>query len=1252
MARNTTARAESTVTLNGKAAESALEGLKIKAKQYRDAILEASRAGDTAKVEKLNKALKATEGSMKSIRQQTFDYNIVLKNLNGSSMVQLEKSAKALRNEIKRLSPATQEYVTKSKQLELVRARLDELNGRVRQNNSWLARAGDSFNRYFSMLTAAAASLVGISMALRSAAQAAAEMDDTYADVMKTTGLTREAVAQLNDEFKKMDTRTSRENLNLLARDAGKLGISASEDVLEFVRAANQINVALGEDLGEGAIRNIGKISEVFQQTKQMGIERAFLSIGSSINALGQASTASESYLVDFTQRLSGVAYQSGISVENILGYASALDQTGNKVEMAATAFQKFVMTMFSDTETFAQMAGMSLERFSKLLRNDTNQAIITVLKSLGEKGGFAQLVPIFEDMGLEGARAVSVLTSLASSINLVTEAQKLSNHEYKMATSLTNEYNIKNDTMQARLEKAKKAFMDNVIALGENLSPALLKTTKASTLFLKTVMAIPSWLYMVMVGALAAIVAWKSWNIVVAAGNTIMVSARLVSLAFSASVALVTGNIVRASAAWKLFNATLSTTAIGAIVAVIGTLAVGMYKVIIYQSQLTKATKSYYEQTQKAKIEAEGLLGIIEKTAVGSEEYKAALSRLTELYGPYIKNLIDEKGTLTDIDTARKNINDEIERSIALKLKDELISEITQKSLRKQSESYANLVNSIMKISGASESVAQIQATSIVSMIKSGMDEYEIHRKRLEDGLPAIGLNWIRNIKEQNRAMIQELHSANTTMSALVPSLFMKEFDPRKEDGPVIKRAEDIDAEKALERKRLADLAQARKDAMDKEFKIELEKLGVQERKKENALKEALLKSEITQEEYRAQSTQNTINHLQLRNTLHLKYNQDNTEIEGKFYDAILKVAEEATKKSEEINEIKERWLKKAKEYKEEEIFEPETDRAIEAFRRHYSELQRASEEIKQRYSKRSIKKQRDTEIAGLKELLREKLITHQEYEEELKNIRLESAVKIAEAVNKLVSGMAEFYNSIKGAEFERLERDKERELMLYGESADQRAEIEQRFEKKKHELQVEYADKDMAVKIVQAIAAGALAVTQALAQLGPVAGAVAAVLIGATTAVQVGTIVAQRNALKAGAGHSPTPSANNRTVKGYSEGGFTSKRWSDTEPVGIVHANEWVAPATMVRAKPALFANLERERVNKYSIKSPVKQFATGGYTSQSEQIKRSDELLSKLIEEVRTLGKRSIPAHVVLSEVNAQQEVMMKFKKQGSL
>lgn len=1252
MARNTTARAESTVTLNGRAAENALDGLKIKAKQYRDAILEASRAGDTAKVEKLNKALKATEGSMKSIRQQTFDYNTVLKNLNGASIVQLEKSAKALRNEIKRLSPTTEEFITKSKQLDAVKARMDDLNGRVRQSTGWLARAGDSFNRYFSLLTAAAASIAGISMALRSAAQAAAEMDDTFADVMKTTNLTREEVVLLNEEFKKLDTRTSREALNLLARDAGKLGISAAEDVMEFVRAANQINVALGEDLGEGAIRNIGKISEVFQQTKALGIEKAFLSIGSSINALGQASTASESYLVDFTQRLSGVAYQSGMSVQNILGFASALDQTGNKVEMAATAFQKFVMTMFSDTATFADMAGMSVEKFSRLLQRDTNTAIITVLKSLGEKGGFSQLVPIFEDMGLEGARAVSVLTSLASNINLVTEAQKLSNIEYRMATSLTREYNIKNDTMQARLEKAKKAFMVNVIALGEKLSPALLKTTNASTIFLKVVMLIPSWLYMIVAGVLAGVVAWKSWNIVVSAWNTLMVASRLVALALSASMAMVTGNTIRAAAAWKLFNATLSTTAIGAIVVAIGALAVGLYKVITYQSQLTKATESYYEQTQKAKLEAEGLLEIVKKSAVGSEAYKAAMDRLVELYGPYIQNLIDEKGVLTDIETARKNINDEIERSIAVKLKEEMLAEITERNLRKQKETYASLVNSIMGVAGASESAAQIQATSIVSMIKAGMDEYEIHKQRLESGLPAIGLNWIRLLKQQNKAMIQELHAATTTMSALVPSLFVKGFDPTKEDGPQVKNSSDLDAEKAMERKRLADLAAARREQAEKEFRKEMERLSIQEREKANALKIAFLKNSLSQEEYDARITQNTINFLQRRNALHIKYNQDNTEVEGQYYDAILKLASEATRKSEELLKIKERWMKKLNEYQEEEIFEPETDREIEAFAKHYKELQRSAEEIKEKYQKSSWQKQRAYEMANLQEMLREKLITQQEYEHQVKKLRLDAAVKTAEAVNSLVSSMADFYNTLRDSEFERLERQKEQELMLHGENADARAEIEQKYEKRKHELQVEYADKDMAIKIVQAIAAGALAVTQALAQLGPVAGAVAAVLIGATTAVQIGTIVAQRNALKSGAGPASSSSSKSRTVKEYYEGGYTTRRWSDREPVGVVHANEWVAPASMVRANPVVFANLERQRMNKYSILSPVKQFAGGGFTSPSRNTSKSDELLEQLVVEVRALRNKSLPAHVVLDEINAQQEIKMKFKKQGSL
>ncbi|WP_158648468.1 hypothetical protein, partial [Candidatus Symbiothrix dinenymphae] len=119
------------------------------------------------------------------------------------------------------------------------------------------------------MAATGVAAITGLSMTFRKLAEDVAKMDDTYADVMKTTGLTHEQVKDLNEEFKKLDTRTSREELNNLARDAGKLGITGKKDILDFVEAGNQINVALGEDLGEGAIKNIGKLTEVYKQSTQ-----------------------------------------------------------------------------------------------------------------------------------------------------------------------------------------------------------------------------------------------------------------------------------------------------------------------------------------------------------------------------------------------------------------------------------------------------------------------------------------------------------------------------------------------------------------------------------------------------------------------------------------------------------------------------------------------------------------------------------------------------------------------------------------------------------------------------------------------------------------------------------------------------------------------------------------------------------------------------------------------------------------------
>lgn len=107
-----------------------------------------------------------------------------------------------------------------------------------------------------------------------------AEMQEHMSGVVKYTGLSAEAVDDLNESFKNLDTRTPRAALNDLAADAGRLGIQSKEDVLDFVDAANQITVALGEDLGEDAVKNIGKITQLFATDPSVGLKEGMTDWG------------------------------------------------------------------------------------------------------------------------------------------------------------------------------------------------------------------------------------------------------------------------------------------------------------------------------------------------------------------------------------------------------------------------------------------------------------------------------------------------------------------------------------------------------------------------------------------------------------------------------------------------------------------------------------------------------------------------------------------------------------------------------------------------------------------------------------------------------------------------------------------------------------------------------------------------------------------------------------------------------------
>ena len=293
------------------------------------------------------------------------------------------------------------------------------------------------------------------------------------ANVRKFTGMTAEQVAALNEEFKKIDTRTSREDLNKLAQEAGRLGKTSAEDVLGFVRAADQINVAL-DDLGEGATLTLSKLTNIFGDEAIYGTEQSLLKVGSVINELSQNCSASAPYLAQFAQRMGGVGAQANMTIPQIMGFAAVLDSNAQAVEASSTALSQVIVRMMQDPAKYAEVAGLEVENFTRLLKEDTNSALILFLDTLQKAGGMDVLSPMFKDMGENGSRAIAALSTLATHIDQVKAQQEAANVAFEEGTSVTQEFNVQNTTVQASLDKCKNAAHELQVEPGERLQPLM----------------------------------------------------------------------------------------------------------------------------------------------------------------------------------------------------------------------------------------------------------------------------------------------------------------------------------------------------------------------------------------------------------------------------------------------------------------------------------------------------------------------------------------------------------------------------------------------------------------------------------------------------------------------------------------------------------------------------------------------------------------------------------------------------------
>ena len=466
-----------------------LQETKNEISKLKEEMGELAKAGkkDTDEYKKMNATLDELNKKARKLREEA--------GKTGYTYNELRQNASKLRRELNNTVPGTEKWKQLQADLKIADARLKEVRASAQTTSLSLGKLADGFNRYAAIGASAVATLTGMALTVRGCVNEFAEMEEAESQVTKYTGMTKDEVKALNEEFKKMDTRTPRTELNELAGTAGRLGIQAKEDVLEFVEAADMINVALGEDLGEDAIKNIGKLSDMFGDSSK-SMKENMLAIGSAVNSVAQNSSASEPYLVEFTARMGGVAKQAGLAITDVMGFASALDQNMLRSEMASTALSGLIMKIYQEPAKYAKLAGMDVKDFSDLMEKDVNTAVLTFLESLGKMGGMNQMAPVLKEMKLSGAEAAGVISTLAGNVAKVRKEQRQASQAFAEGTSVIKENAVQNSTVQAQLEKAKNDFAEIRRELGEQFLPVMKYMVSTGSLTVKGLSTIVSVLF------------------------------------------------------------------------------------------------------------------------------------------------------------------------------------------------------------------------------------------------------------------------------------------------------------------------------------------------------------------------------------------------------------------------------------------------------------------------------------------------------------------------------------------------------------------------------------------------------------------------------------------------------------------------------------------------------------------------------------------------------------------------------------
>lgn len=631
----------------------------------------------------------------------------------------LKKEVGKLSRELSNLTPGTEEFQKKVEELRNAQRRFNEIKSEVdnvkksieqslepvQELQESIGKVPEKMDEIHKKTTSLGSIFQGVFKAniatslfegfigkARNATDELLKISDLMTGVEKTTGLASEQVRELWNEFDNLNTRTSKQELLNIAQIGGRLGITDKDQLREFTTEIDKIYVALGDSFQGGleeVTTKVGKLKNLFSETRDQNYGEALNAIGSALNELGANGSSTEQNITEFATRIGALPSVLKPSIEKTLGLGAAFEESGIDAEVASSGYSRFMSVAGNNIDAFARQMKITKKEASELFNTRPEEFFLRFGESL--KGlGAEQTAGVLKGLKLNTVEIQKALGTAGDKADRFRQLMNLSGTAMQESTSIQNEFNKVNENTAAIWEKIKKVFAETftsdtmaqwfggLIKLLGWLTGVTSKAGDGVKVFRDRIAflakaivvcttAVVSYRAAIYLSTVTTKAAWQQtilYNAAQKASSPIIAIVKGVTLLLSAAKASLTGNTIRATAAMRAFNAVTKANPwgllLGAITAVVSAIALFSKK----QKELSGSTNESVNSFDKEISKLAALRKIIADNNVPLDKRKEIIDQLKTQYPKYLEGIKNE-GTLTD-ELAKKL--DQVNRNLILK--------------------------------------------------------------------------------------------------------------------------------------------------------------------------------------------------------------------------------------------------------------------------------------------------------------------------------------------------------------------------------------------------------------------------------------------------------------------------------------------------------------------------------------------------------------------------------------------------------